>query len=941
MSRPHIALLFATAGMIALMASVSPVHHEPSPRGPVAETFVEDPPVPTASDGDPPPPLPGRAVARLGPIAGAYPDGELVFSPDGKYLVVGIKSGLQIWDVRKEKLVRTMSDVWKPRFSPDGKTLAALRSLGLGDVNDLILWNFASGKELRRYRITRAMYYLSFADDGRSMYVGGDPIERLDLKTGRLTPLFDRENQTEQFWRFSQYPFTPAHLDFSPKTMTVASAHWRRRPFLFHCGTDRPGNVLPVEMPNNADVRLSPDGKVVATMGGAPLHLFDAETAKPLPAPATSYVDKCVFSPDGKRIAWFGAHDRQIHLFDVATGKQAPPLQEPIAHFENLVFSPDGATIASTLTDGTIVLWDPNAAPSDRDPPRAFRAQRRIPVPGGAKVTITTDKRQYVLGERIDVHFAMQNVGNTSFHYSTGGDYRGADRHLRYYVEAVHEDGEAMPDPNPDQRWFGGLGSEGMMAPGSKHTTTLDLLAYRQIDRPGKYRIRASHGYGWDATDDRPNPSGETTVEVLAPTPEQARKLVDEIDARNKPRDDGKDEPHAIRDYARLTTPIYLPLMAERARAGSYSALLALGETPDPRATKVLVELLDHPDPKFVHKVEESLYLRMPDPILDKKLHGRNIFDNDDEHRRTHLRDKSWRTEFAAEVRKHARKCLARRDEAGLFRGAFMLSCVGTAEDLPDLVAAFDFAVKEAQGKPIATDRYPRPPGACGELRRAARISVARGVPVAERPRTSGEKILFVEKSHHDKGYRPKGWETTFVGILTDEMAYVREVALECCPNPLPEAFKRVIPERMRDPHVDVQIAALRLVETNPLPEWKPAVLDVFARAEEEWLRNAVDNAAHHLCDRLELTECYVALLDDPAKARLAVEGLTHILRDGGNKTLGTDIDTPEKRRKCKAAWLKFIAENRGRLKEKGPFSVKDPIPIADLFPGIRFDGPD
>jgi len=167
-------------------------------------------------------------------------------------------------------------------------------------------------------------------------------------------------------------------------------------------------------------------------------------------------------------------------------------------------------------------------------------------------------------------------------------------------------------------------------------------------------------------------------------------------------------------------------------------------------------------------------------------------------------------------------------------------------------------------------------------------------------------------------------------------MAYVREVALKCCPSPLPDAFKTIIPERIRDPHIDVQIAALGLVEKNPLPEWKPAVLEVFGKAEEQWLRRAVDQAADLLCNPLELIELHVGLIDDPNKAKLAVDALSFIM-DWSSLSRGTDVDTLEKRQKCKAAWLKFVAENRERLKEKRRFSLKEPVPIADLFPGIIF----
>ncbi len=72
--------------------------------------------------------------------------------------------------------------------------------------------------------------------------------------------------------------------------------------------------------------------------------------------------------------------------------------------------------------------------------------------------------------------------------------------------------------------------------------------------------------------------------------------------------------------------------------------------------------------------------------------------------------------------------------------------------------------------------------------------------------------MLFLVKINRDKSYRPEGWESTFLGILKDEMDYVRRVAVECCPKPLPDTFKKAISDRIRDVHVDVQIAALFLV---------------------------------------------------------------------------------------------------------------------------------
>jgi hypothetical protein len=131
------------------------------------------------------------------------------------------------------------------------------------------------------------------------------------------------------------------------------------------------------------------------------------------------------------------------------------------------------------------------------------------------------------------------------------------------------------------------------------------------------------------------------------------------------------------------------------------------------------------------------------------------------------------------------------------------------------------------------------------------------------------------------------------------------------------------------------------LVDKNPLPEWKPAVLEVFVKAEEKCLRNAVGNAAYHLCDPLECVELKIGLTDDPGKAKCAVESLTGILHNVDSRSSAADLDTSEKRQKCKAAWLTFLAANRDKLKLRQPFSLKDPLPLAELFPGIRFDSRD
>ena len=938
MFSPRTTLLLLIAGLVLLWRALDPLNLvSPAKQGPAAssisapfrEAFVEQ-----HADQ-----LPDRALARLHlpkgirltPDPGYWSLPDLEFSPDGRLLIVGSVEGLLIWDVPGRRLSRFLPKISKARFSPDGKVLATSHDeewhtgeKRIPSQTVLTLWDIATWQKIRRYPVDLIRHF-SFSDDGQTAYIGNEPIVAFDLATGTSTPLYDRASVNKGLAPHDRYTSTD-DVEFSSRNYVAASTTNQGDAYVYRCRSSRSIDLLKVKMGNDPKVRLSPDGTMLATLGGGPLRLFDTQTAELFPVPKNlGSVDVLAFSPDSRRIAWADSHQHYLRYWEIGTAKPGPALEDAFANFAKVAFSADGRLLASFMTDQTILLWDLTAEPASYNVAEKLREQRRAQAV--TKTSIVVEKDKYFVGETIDINHVITNVGPVEVHYVKGGDYRGADRHLRYYIKATHEDGEEMADPNPNQWCMGGLAQVITLASGMKDTKSLELLAYRRLDRPGKYWITAGSG------------SDGCWIELVMPTLEQARKLVDDLDAANPPPKIEREEPHKIWQYHRLNHPLYLPIMTERARAGSYSALLALGEMADPRATQLLIELLDHADAKFVYAVQEALYLRMPDPMLDGKLKKRNFFDADSVGPRTWLRDKSWRPEFAVAVRRHARACLAKRDEASLFRGAFMLSCLGTAEDLPDFVAAFTFAVKGAQGAKVEEGRYPRAPGACGELRRATQMLIASGVPVDSKPATSGAKLLFVEKIKHDPAYRPPGWEATFQAVLKDEMDYVREVAVSCLPDPTAEAFRGLVRERIVDPNPDVQIAALHHVHVNAPPEWKPAVLRVFGTAEEFWLRNAAEQAAHHLCSPLEYVELTVGLIEKPALAKSAVESLTCILRDAGSKNLGTDVDTPQKRQKCQSVWRDFVAANRERIERKDRFSIKEAIPLDDLFPGISFHG--
>lgn len=214
----------------------------------------------------------------------------------------------------------------------------------------------------------------------------------------------------------------PSNLTFSPDGKTVAFGSLGRIRLWQLEATDSfdislsdtnlktMPNMLPDVNPEISALVFSPDGKklVSGTMGGN-VQMWDAETGIPL-APffegqgldkdTNTYQDPVralAFSSDSallavgseRQVRLLGSH-KQIHfkevprgaislafspdntvlvtglrtseieLWNLATGDKLTTLKGHTGQVETLVFSPDGKTLVSTGTDGTILVWDWN-----------------------------------------------------------------------------------------------------------------------------------------------------------------------------------------------------------------------------------------------------------------------------------------------------------------------------------------------------------------------------------------------------------------------------------------------------------------------------------------------------------------------------------------------------------------------------------------------------
>jgi hypothetical protein len=106
---------------------------------------------------------------------------------------------------------------------------------------------------------------------------------------------------------------------------------------------------------------FSPDGKRLASGGKRKVvHLWDVATGKEACAFANpgGFTIRLAFSPDGKVLATRGVDEDVVRLWDAATGEELRQLRGLRAGCPKLSFAPDNRTLAVNYDDGTIRLWD-------------------------------------------------------------------------------------------------------------------------------------------------------------------------------------------------------------------------------------------------------------------------------------------------------------------------------------------------------------------------------------------------------------------------------------------------------------------------------------------------------------------------------------------------------------------------------------------------------
>jgi WD40 repeat protein len=260
---------------------------------------------------------------------------RIQYSPDGNLIAVVRPDGVQLWDLKKKTLLRTLTGhsffnfevgglvseaVTGLAFSPDGQLLATCSQDGTVKMRKVL-----DGTEVRTITVIPArletftgLTDLAFSPDGKYLVTSGFgiPLKLWEVATGREVRSFFGQVNAEC-------------VSFSPDGTRLASA-------------GRPGHV-----------------KIWDAVGEPGQHLFLDEIYSSMSP---------TFSPDGTVLAgrWnLGANKGEVHVRDADTGRLVAKLDHSPSSVSTFAFSSDSTHVATA--SGTwggqgrpweVRLWD-------------------------------------------------------------------------------------------------------------------------------------------------------------------------------------------------------------------------------------------------------------------------------------------------------------------------------------------------------------------------------------------------------------------------------------------------------------------------------------------------------------------------------------------------------------------------------------------------------
>jgi hypothetical protein len=547
-------------------------------------------------------------------------------------------------------------------------------------------------------------------------------------------------------------------------------------------------------------------------------------------------------------------------------------------------------------------------------------------IPGGIKISLESNKTNYFLGENVLLYYRIDNAGSNTFKISVGGDYRGSTRADRFKVTATSTDGKPVIDPTPVMRNFGGgLMPNSEIKPGGDWFENVHVIEYCRFDEPGSYTIHVFHDLGFGKMRETDLREVSITINLQAPTEEQARTiLVEDETAKPYHGNTWGQKGESRLDYHCIRWPTFLQPLIERAQNGRQDAVEGIASIRTLEATRALANLLGHTNFAIAQQSATLLEWRTP--------HSTNEFQGPwGEMRKQYYIENVWDKKFAAPLLDFSLQLLARKNHNDFILATKFLGRVGTQHEVPALMKALEFAVKQTNAEFLADIHYPSPIRASDTLLGAAMMIDQNLSVSANEIKTPGQALLFIAKHSGNDRVFSKEDEAAFAQLLRHKLPYVRMKALENLPKEIPQSLSGLVMERMTDSNAGVRGFAFEVARRMQEPRHGEIALAVLKTADDQWLRWSAHDIALKYGARYECAMVWVSHLVAPKNINdyTPHDAIQHLFEIIVGKNTSGNLEHPHdavEAQTMQEHWKKFLIENKDKI-EAGHEFLKDEVP--------------
>jgi RNA polymerase sigma factor (sigma-70 family) len=292
----------------------------------------------------------GKATAELRQEGASFR--FVTFAPDGRSLASIEESGgpergvsvVRLRDLATRSLSRTFTGNYpythNLTFSPDGRLLAA----GSHGV-EVILWDPATGREVRRLRALPGVLRIAFSPDGQTLAAANNhgAVSLWEVASGRRLP------------QSADPVLSVRDLHFTPDGRRVTGI--AETAIEWDAASGEAVHRFPMVGGRQAGFALSPDRRLIAasdSWSDGPIHLFDAATGAKV-RDLAGHGRGCwrlLFSADGHTL-YSSSWDKSVRAWDVDAGRERWHLDGFRSGVDQLALSPDGRLLAAASTDAS------------------------------------------------------------------------------------------------------------------------------------------------------------------------------------------------------------------------------------------------------------------------------------------------------------------------------------------------------------------------------------------------------------------------------------------------------------------------------------------------------------------------------------------------------------------------------------------------------------